>query len=219
MFESVIETVTTWLEKTIPGITTLTVTSIPFLIGVAVFSILMCIFGYRLFRVLIGLWAAVLGAFVGMQIASMFTDTWWIWLIAGAVLICLAAIFLYYVSAFLTIGVPVAILTAGLLATWVPQMEALFVCLIAIAAGVLFGLLTAFLQKPIIIICTSICGAFGSVAALWMLAATVFNLTETVEKAFGNNSTGIVQYIATGVLALIGLITQFATTVGYNRDK
>ena len=216
------ETITNWLESILPGITTLTVTSIPFLIGAAVFSILFCIFGYRLFRVLIGLWSFALGAFVGLKVAEIFTDVWWIWLIAavvGAVLICLAAVFLRYVSTFLTIGVPVAILTAGLLITWLPSLETLYVCLIAIAAGVLFGLLAAFLQKPVIIICTSICGAFGSVSALWMLAATVFDLSDNVEKIFGNNSTGMVQYIATGVLALIGLIIQFATTVGYNRDK
>ena len=217
-----IETLTKWLESILPGITTLTVTSIPFLIGAAVFCMLFCVLGYRLFRVLIGIWAIALGAFAGMQIASIFTQTWWIWLIAaivGAALICLAALFLYYVSTFLTIGIPVAILAAGLLATWLPQLGNLFICLIAIAAGVLFGLLAAFLQKPVIIICSAICGAFGCISALWMLVASAFDLTNTVERVFGTGKTGLVQYIATGVLALIGLIIQFATTVGYNREK
>ena len=217
-----IETVTNWLESILPGITTLTVTSVPVLIGLAVFSILFCLFGYRLFILLIGLWSVALGAFAGFQIASMFTDTWWIWLIAavaGAALICLAAIFLRYVSTFLTIGIPVAILAAGLLFTWFPQLGTLYICLIAIAAGVLFGLLAAFLGKPIIIICSSICGAFGAVSTIWMLSASVFKLTENVESVFGRNSTGMVQYIATGVLALIGLIIQIVTSLGFNRDK
>ena len=217
-----IETLTNWLESILPGITTLTVTSIPVLAGMALFCILFCIFGYRLFKVLIGIWSAALGAFVGMEIASIFTATWWIWVIAavvGAVLICLAALFLNYVSTFLTIGVPVAVLAAGLLVTWFPELTGLVTCLCAIGAGVLFGLLAAFLDKPIIILCSSICGAFGTVSAVWMLCASLSELNGVVERVFGTGKLGIVQYIATGGLALVGIIVQCATTAGFNRRK
>ena len=216
-----IETISTWLESILPGITTLSITNIPVLIFLVLFSIVFCTLGYRLFRILVGIWGAGLGAFLGLYVASLFTDIWWVWLIAavvGAALICVAVVLLDYVSTFLTIGVPVAILTAGMLNIWLPQLTTLYICIIAVVAGVIFGLLAAFFKKPVIIICSAICGAFGCISAFWQLAVSLFGASDETLNAFGPNTTGIVLYAAIGTLALVGIIVQFVTTRGFNRD-
>ncbi len=136
-----------------------------FSVGALVWGLLDCFFGYKIFKVTIGVLGAVGGAVVGQWVAQAAGLDGWAavgCLAGGALLGAGLAFFLYIATVFLA-GFGFGATLALLLLAHFDQNVAL---LAALVVGLVGGFAAVKLQKVVMILSTSLLGAFRAVIAL-----------------------------------------------------
>ncbi len=181
------------------------------------FGLLNCFFGYRIFRVLLGLYGLVLGAFVGLTVAANVSGGQTLWLIVGAIVGGLVGaalmVLLYFVGVFLVGAAAGALLTNAIGAMLGFDMPTLVVIIVAVVVGVI----ALIAQRLIIILATAFGGAWLAVSGGMMLftgeslpGLGVFTLPATWERATVGTLIILAAWL---VLAIAGTVVQFRTTV------
>lgn len=126
-----------------------------------------CLFGYRLFRVLLGLWGAVIGGFVGWSMGAQAAGTN-LALVAGllgAVLGGVLLTLLYFLGVFV-IGAMLGAMAAAAAMTLANQPPH---PLVELAGAVVLGLAALKFQKLVIVLATAFGGAWAIVLGVAQL--------------------------------------------------
>lgn len=197
--EQIISGVENWFEGAFPQLTGAPYSTLLFMITTIVIGVVNCFLGYRLFPFLIDAAAFLLGALLGYWLAGFFTPLWWICLLCALLagtLLALLAVKLYYAACFLAVGIPAAILACGLLTVYLPDLQSVVCCLLGLLAGILAGILTVRLQRPMIIISSAFYGAYSAISGIFE-TARIYNVS--------------LMLLITAVLALAGMIFQFGS--------
>ncbi|MBN1660551.1 MAG: DUF4203 domain-containing protein [Anaerolineae bacterium] len=179
------------------------------------FGLLNCLAGYRIFRLLLGLYGLILGVIVGATIAGNVTDGETVWVIVGAIAGGLvgAALFvlLYFVGVFLVGaagGVSLVTFLGGMLSM---EMPTLVILIVAIAVGII----ALIVQRAVLILATAFSGAWlavSGVAALMTGAEPAW--VRLFRRAAGGevNDYSLIVLGAWLVLGVLGAVVQFVTT-------
>jgi hypothetical protein len=183
---------------------------IPVALATAVVGVIICFFGQRIFRPLLGVLGLLLGAAVGFVVADLVSDD--IWVLIGAAAVCallLGGLFqgLYSIGLMVAGGLALAIPTFTVFSgTGVEAM----VTLGATAFAFLLGTLLAWrLQNVMLVLVTAIIGASMIVASGYIFAGNpipdpsaniLINLADGTTQALG---------VAWVVLVVLGVLVQW----------
>lgn len=181
------------------------------------FGLLNCFFGYRIFRFMLALWGLILGAYAGAVVAGSLTDVQ-LWVILGGVLgaIIGAALMslLYFVGVFI-VGAAAGYLLANAVGVAAGiDMPTLVVIIVAVAVGII-ALIT---QRVVIVLATAFTGSWAVMSGiLSLLTGRSVALADLYGEATrsGEAVAGlppVLLLVFWLVLALVGTVTQFATT-------
>jgi hypothetical protein len=161
---------------------------------------LFCFFGYRLFKIVLGIAGFIWGGFLVAGIVFNFTHSILVTVIAGlagGIIFALLAVLLYYVGIFILgtyLGGAVGFFILALFGLAIPVWLVLILAVVG-------GILALIFQKFMIVLATSFVGSW----------AVVIGISYLVPKS----STGIYPIIALVswiVLGLIGMIIQYRLT-------
>jgi len=172
------------------------------------FGVLQCFFGYRLFKVILGIlgffWGAALGAVVGALTGPLFVL---LFAIVGGVLGAVLFVLLFFVGIFV-LGAGLGLLVGMAISALGGVIPAVFIALPLALVG---GVLALIFQKLIIILATAFGGAWSvvsSVAAI-ALGAQAFDWLKTPDTLGSWSAAVPVAWIA---LAVVGVIVQYRVT-------
>ncbi len=185
------------------------------LTGALLFGLLNCFFGYRLFIVTVAIVGFLLGASLGYAI-GIWTGNWVIGFIVTVVFgfiggwACTTA---YYAFIFVVGGIGFALATSFVAGLFMADVH----MLIPIAAGLIGGFLSFWLQRVIISVATAAQGALASVLAVAAIASgggapayrEMFNHLFAGELARDGGLWFYVGLTVWLVLAIAGAVTQF----------
>lgn len=186
------------------------------------FGLVNCLFGYRLFKLMLALWGFLLGVIVGATIANNLAEGQTLWLVVGAVVGgLLGAVLLrslYMFGVFVVGGIAGALLAnAG---GGVLGMETPLVVIIVFA--IVGGIAAAILQRVAIILATAILGAWAIVRGISLLLtgsdplpAGVASMTASPQEI---GLPLLVILILLAILGIVGIVIQFRTTDEDEKD-
>lgn len=184
----------------------------------AIFSIIagaiICFWGYRLFKVVLGIAGFIAGAVLFYHFGAQYT--------ANMVVLVILAIFGGMIGASLSMAFYyVGLFLLGALAGWqlgfliatVVNIE--LVIIIPVAAAIIAGILACFFQKPIIIVATALIGAWSVVTGGFYFFGTGIIPTDLFRDPFmlieSLRETNPVVILAWIVLSIAGIIFQFSS--------
>lgn len=190
-------------------------------------GILLCFWGYKLLRILIG----ALSLFVGFYAAHNFlTTSQWIttplsdstilvFSIIAALILCVLCFFIYKVGLFFFgayIGFSIA---SAILSFLTPELSYLTLLIIKAIAGLLFGFVVLTMRKPLLIILTSFCGSLIMCTFMGYLVFFKFQLTTLNFNFLDFSPIGAFMeqniwwlIVSTTIFGLIGLLAQSKLT-------
>lgn len=174
-------------------------------IGTVIMAIIYCFFGFKAIRVLAAIEGVLLGAALGRFIAERFNLQQPIDLvavIAGAVVCALLAALLYRLGIFLIV-LSFVWLIAETVITRYTTLDQVYASIIALACGVLLGILAAIYARPVVIVVSALTGGF-------MFSNLIFQYL--VHIRWSSWVEMVVRIGVGAVLGIIGIIYQFATT-------
>jgi hypothetical protein len=185
------------------------------LIGAFLFGLLNCFFGYRLFIVTVAIAGFVIGASLGYAI-GIWTGYWVVGLIAavvGGLIAGWACMMAYYAFIFVVGGIGFALAASFLAGLFMTDVH----ILIPIAAGLIGGFLSVWLQRLIIINATAAQGALASVLAVAALVSgggtsayrDLFDRLFAGELSNGGGAWFYIGLTVWLVLVIAGALTQF----------
>ncbi len=184
----------------------------------AIFSIIagviVCFWGYRLFKVVLGIAGFIAGATLFYHFGAHYTANMIVLVILavfGGMIGASLSMAFYYVGLFL-LGA-LAGWQIGFLAATVINIE--LVIIIPIVAAVIAGILACFFQKPIIIAATALIGAWSVVTGGFYFFGTGIIPTDLFRDPFmlveSLRETNPVVVFAWIVLSIAGMIFQFSS--------
>jgi len=194
-------------------------------IGLLVFGVLNCFFGYPLFRVLLGIFAGIAGGLLSFSLSFQFfgadLPAAAITGVTAAVLCAIVLFQLYYVSVFI-IGSGLGVFLASTATNMLGYGQ---VPLAMAISGVVAGLLALVIQKAVIILATALFGALYAVMGFAQLIGAGIDL-----EKLRSDPTNIVDwrnpdtklYIMAGcvvVLAIAGIVVQYLILRKVRRRK
>ncbi len=137
------------------------------IIATALFGLINCFFGYRIFKALLPIWGlfigASLGVFLARELLSAINSATII--IAGSIGGLLGGVlfsYLYFLGVFMVGGLFAGMTVQALLATGNRE----WIIIISLGAGLVGGIIALLAQKIIIVIATSLIGAATLITAL-----------------------------------------------------
>ncbi len=184
----------------------------------AIFSIIggaiICFWGYRLFKVVLGIAGFIAGAVLFYHFGAQYT--------AKMIVLVILAIFGGLIGASLSMAFYyVGLFLLGALAGWqlgfliATAVNIEFVIIIPIIAAVIVGILACFFQKPIIIVATALIGAWSVVTGGFYFFGTGIIPTDLFRDPFmlveSLRDTNPVVILAWIVLSIAGIIFQFSS--------
>lgn len=179
------------------------------------FGLLNCFFGYRIFRIMLGVYGFFLGAVLGFAFVSSIAAGQTLWLLLGAIAgglvgAALMVVF-YFIGVFLVSALAGAILadTVGLaLGVDLPLLVLIIVALVA-------GIAALFFQRYAIIVATALGGAWTAVGgAFSLISGEELRLRQVFGQA-AEQRAGLALWIVLVVwlaLAIAGALVQLRTT-------
>jgi hypothetical protein len=184
----------------------------------AIFSIIagavICFWGYRLFKVVLGIAGFIAGAVLFYNFGAQYTERMAVLVILsifGGMIGASLSMAFYYVGLFL-LGA-LAGWQIGFLIATVVNIE--LVIIIPIAAAVIAGILACFFQKPIIIAATALIGAWSVVTGGFYFFGTGIIPLDLFRDPFmlidNLRDTNPVVILAWIVLSIAGMIFQFSS--------
>jgi hypothetical protein len=185
------------------------------LISIA-FGLLNCFFGYRIFRVLLGVYGFLLGALVGFTIASTVTGGQILWLIVGAIVGGILGAVLMVLAFFVGVFVFGALAGAALANTVGAIIGIDVPTLVVVIVAVVVGVVALIAQRAVIILITAFGGAWATVTGGAMLFAgeSLPGLDTLAQPATWQQAGWpmLVILLVWLALGLAGAIVQFRTT-------
>lgn len=175
-------------------------TSTTGIIVMVVIGLLSCFLGYRFMKLWVGLAALVIGFFLSFSIARLCGANMTLSIIIGlAVGIVLAIIGfkVYKAGIFVFAAISAYSAAMSIFAQHVADVNAWWVTVIAVLAGLAVGFLAMKFVWPVIVITTSISGAL-------LISRNILPLLKIDQM--------IVIYIVTAVIAVMGMVWQFYST-------
>jgi hypothetical protein len=179
-------------------------TSGPLVIASAVIAVLIgilfCFFGYRLFKIVLGIAGFIWGALLVASVVFGLTHSTLAAVLAGlagGIVFALLAVFLYYVGVFILgtfFGAAIGIFVLAIVGVMTPVWVILIL-------AVLGGVLAVIFQRFMIILSTAFVGAW----------AVVFGVFHLIPKTEGVAYTYIA-LVAWIVLGVIGMLVQYRVT-------
>ncbi len=174
-------------------------------------GLVMCFYGYRLFRIWLAVAGFIGGAYLGEYLGrTYFADAVWpvVLAIAIGLLFALLAYFLYRLGVVLTGAILGAALVNLLLSTW-SGVEAGWPVLIGAILG---AVLASIFIKPYIIVGSSFNGAYLAVLG----AYSIIVMKDLTQENLLGQGAGLPWYVILGVfvLTLLGILTQFGLNKG-----
>jgi len=179
-------------------------------LGAILLGVVQCLFGYRIFRVIIGIIGFILGGLLAGYLVYNLTDSQLFGVIAGVVggLIGLGLMAgLYSVGVFLIGAYFGGVAVSALFALGGGSAPGWLVVVLAIIAGVLAVLF----QKLMIVLATSFVGAWWAVSGLAAIAG-VIEMQSLRAMPLGLENAGTGWLIGWFVLGLVGVIVQYRAT-------
>lgn len=181
-----------------------------FSIIAVLFGLLICFFGYRIFRLVLAVAGFVIGASFVAGVGFTLTEGNEILIIliagiAGGIIAAVILLFLYTTGIFLLGAIFGVVMFSGIFVIIDKNIGPL----LYIVPAILGGMVALFLQKFMIILITSFAGAWIAVIGTLYIINNDFN---PLNPAFINNISEIETYrIALSLIALwgLGFITQF----------
>ncbi len=194
------------------------ITSFPFLILTLLFGILSCFWGYRAFKIVLGIVGFAAGAYLGASVGAFFTGGFGVvaviaGLIGGLIGAALVSV-VYYVGVFVlgALGGWVIYTMIAGAAGYGPQLILLLI--LAIAGGVL----ALFFQKFLIIVSTAFIGSWCIVSGGFSMLGSGFGPFDLfyapirlLRPVGGINTIVVICWVALGIL---GSIFQFRFSGG-----
>jgi hypothetical protein len=184
------------------------------LISIA-FGLLNCFFGYRIFRIMLGVYGFVLGAVAGLSLVSSVAPSETLWLLLGAliggVLGATVMVVFYFIGVFL-----MGALAGALVADTIGQAFGVDLhWLVLIIAAVTVGVMALFFQRYAIILATALSGAWTAVASTFsLISGQELRLRQVFAQAAAQRA-GLALWIVLVtwlVLAVAGVVVQLRTT-------
>jgi len=191
--------------------------------GISIFlGLLWCFFGYRIFRILLVITVAVMGAVVGLSCATTASASpvaWAVGSLIGAIVGGVIGFVSVYVGAFL-LGFGFASSAAWVLFSQTGNLTPDQVWWSSIIVGVAGGLLALLMMRPLLIVYTALTGALWVVATIVDLIVAVPALKDRtpLDQVYALNLKPFIgrfwPIIAIGVLILFvaGALYQFANS-------
>jgi len=184
------------------------------LISIA-FGLLNCFLGYRIFRIMLGVYGFILGAVAGFSLVSSVAPSETLWLLLGALVggllgAALMVVF-YFIGVFL-----VGALAGALLADTMGQAFGVDLHLLVIMiAAITTGVMALFFQRYAIIAATALSGAWTAVGGTFsLISGRELQLRQVFARA-AEQRAGLALWIvlvAWLVLAVAGVLFQLRTT-------
>lgn len=184
------------------------------LISIA-FGLLNCFFGYRIFRIMLGVYGFIVGAVAGFGLVSSVAPNETLWLLLGALIggllgAALMVVF-YFIGVFL-----VGALAGALLADTIGQLFGVDLhWLVILIAAITAGIMALFFQRYAIIAATALSGAWTAVGSTFsLILGQELQLRQVFSRA-AEQRAGVALWIVLViwlVLAGAGAIFQLRTT-------
>lgn len=176
-----------------------------------IIGLVMCFFGYRLFRIWLAVAGFISGAYLGESLGKAYLSgaVWPVVLaIAIGLLFALLAYFLYRLGVIITGAVLGAALINLLLAAW-SGFEAGWPLVVGAVLG---AILASVFIKPYIIVGSSFNGAYLAVLGVY----SIIMMKDLTQENLLNPGIGLPWYVLFGILALtlFGVIAQFGLNKG-----
>jgi uncharacterized membrane protein len=167
-------------------------------------GLLACFYGYRLFRIVLGVYGFILGALFGSQLAASSSDAW---MVAGALLggvIGAAALYMAYFIGAVLVGAGVGAFLAHLVwSAWRSDPP-----LLAVIAFALVGALSGWwFQRIVVSIATALGGAWTALVGLSAI------ITERMARRPPGGADIWIEYPASQALGRWGLLLWIALAV------
>jgi MFS family permease len=184
----------------------------------AIFSIvagvIVCFWGYRLFKAVLGLAGFVVGAAIFYNFGAHYTG--------NMIVLVIVAIFGGLVGASLSLAFYyVGLFLLGALAGWqlgfliAVAVNIEFVVIIPIIAALIAGILACFFQRPVVTVATAVIGAWSVVTGGFYFFGTGIIPTDLFREPLmlvnSLRDTNPVVVLAWIVLSIAGMIFQFST--------
>jgi hypothetical protein len=191
---------------------------IAILIGILI-GLLNCFLGYRIFRIILGIWGFVIGGLLCGGIAFRVLDGAVLPTIVigffGAVLGAVLAVLLYYVGIFM-LGAGLGVIVGGIIGSVFNDTVAL---VLAIVLAIIGGIVAIILQKLMIILSTSFGGSAAVVSGIYYLIEggnQILRTGRTTRLPPDIVTANLGLLIAWFVLGVAGVVVQYTVTA---KDK
>ncbi len=205
--------------------------SVVLLILLFVLGIVYCFWGYKYLKVIILIYALFAGGMFTYNLLSEAAPNLgnWVWIISLAVGLVLGALAFFFIkfSIFVAggiMGVAVYNLIRGLNPSYFSSLDSVYVFLIGLACFIIFGAITLAARKHLIIIFSSVFGAYSLVYTAGILIGLLFH-TDLIAAATPASATSVlvpasifytaplwVMIIPIGVFSIVGMIAQYRCT-------
>ncbi len=184
------------------------------LISIA-FGLLNCFFGYRIFRIMLGVYGFFVGAVLGFAFVGTVAAGQTLWLLLGAVVggllgAALMVVF-YFVGVFLISALAGAVLTDTVGLAFGVDLPLLVIIIVAIVAGIA----ALFFQRYAIIVATALSGSWAVVGgAFSLISGQELRLRQVFAQA-AEQRAGLALWIVLLLwlaLTIAGALVQLRTT-------
>ena len=182
-----------------------------------VIGLLNCFFGYRLFKIILGIWGFIAGAILGAGIATTLSGELWVAILAGLVGGILGAVLfvlLYFVGIFL-LGAGLGFLLGVAIASTF-NLGGPTQWIIAGVLAIVGGIVAVIVQKFMIILSTAFGGAAMTVGGIYTLAGgQLIRSIEDLPATMARRSVIAANWLLLLfwlLLGIVGVVVQYAVT-------
>jgi hypothetical protein len=167
-----------------------------------------CFFGYRIFKIILGITGFLVGAFLGVILASASSQSQVIVLLAGLVggiVGAVLAVVFYFIGIFLigaVVGAVLGYVLFGLIST---NPQSVVILILAVIAGIV----AVIFQKFMIIVSTAFGGAWGVVSGVASLAGLAIGALDPQALSYLRPRTLYPLILCWLALGLVGVVVQY----------
>ncbi|MBN2379157.1 TMEM198/TM7SF3 family protein [candidate division WOR-3 bacterium] len=171
-------------------------------------GVLFCFFGYRIFKVVLGIAGFIFGYYLAANLVSLLAPPLWVVIlvgVAGGILLALLSAFIYFLGVFVLgayFGATIAFVLAGLFGSAFSTSPWMWVMVLILAvAG---GVIAVIFHRFMIILSSSFAGAWSIMAGIGSLVYLGSTYQGTVYP--------YIMLVGWAVLGVVGMIVQFKVT-------
>lgn len=186
-------------------------------IAAIVIGLLNCFFGYRLFKIILGIWGFIAGAVLGVGIATTMSGELWLAILAGligGVVGAVLFVLLYFVGIFL-LGAGLGFLLGGAIVSAL-NIGGPVQWVIAGVLAIVGGIVAVIVQKFMIILSTALGGAAMAVGGIYTLAGgQLLRSIEDLPARMARRSVIAGNWLLLLfwlLLGIVGVVVQYAVT-------